>query len=163
LKADVEDGRFREDLFYRLNVIEIVVPPLRERGEDVKLLARHFADRSAERLGKERLQISAKSLGCLVNHDWPGNVRELENVVERAVALSTRDTIGLEDLPESLRKPARRGTASAWSGLTLAQVERLRIREALRETNGNKSRAARLLGIAPNTLWRKLKRYTIES
>ena len=159
LKNDVQEGRFREDLFYRLNVIELNVPPLREREDDIELLVKHFLRKYSKKTKKGNIQISRRGLSGLLNYDWPGNVRELENVIERAVGLWSEGNIDLEDLPENLRKS---GYPKSREGGTLADVEKEHIIEVLREAGGNRAKAARHLGIAPSTLWRKIKEYRIE-
>ena len=147
-------GAFRSDLFYRLNVIPVHVPPLRERPEDVPLLAQHFLVRCAARLTRKVLGFEPVVLDVLSRYPWPGNIRELENLVERLVVLSRSETIGLEDLPSTLRAT----TASQVPG-TLHDMERRRILEVLRDTRGNKKLAASRLGIHRSTLYAKMRRY----
>ena len=145
---------FREDLFYRLNVIAINVPPLRERGKDVVLLCHHFAARFAGELGRPTPQFSDRALQVIRNYYWPGNVRELENVVQRLVVMNEEEVIDAPDLPSLIRlSPPRR------TGLhrTLAEVEAEHIRNVLADVGGNKTRAARILGIDRKTLRGKLK------
>ena len=155
LQEALRQGVFRNDLFYRLNVIPIALPSLRERAEDVPLLAQHFLARSSRRLGYPPKGISDDALEALVQHPWPGNVRELVNVIERVVVLNRSDVVELCDLPASIRAaPAvRQGRG------TLQSMERLRIIEALREASGNKKQAARTLGIHRSTLYAKLRRH----
>ena len=150
----VKRGVFREDLFYRLNVITIAVPPLRERGDDILLLARHFATEFAEEQGRPSPRFSDEVLKVLRNHHWPGNVRELENVVRRLVVMTDRDLIEVPDLPSVMRFSAAKET-----GLdrTLAEVEAEHIRNVLAGVGGNKTRAAEILGIDRKTLREKLK------
>ena len=163
LAAEVKGGRFREDLFYRLNVIAIRLPPLRERREDVPLLAAAFLRRIAEKHGKRIGGFTLGALAALAAHEWPGNVRELEHAVERAVVLCRGEAVGLEDLPEPLREAAPAPTAPSGVlpitiGTPMEEVERLVIRETLKHTKGDKTLAAQILGIAPRTIYRKLDR-----
>jgi two-component system response regulator HydG len=157
LDAEVKAGRFREDLFYRLNVIQMTLPPLRDRQGDIPLLVQHFIERFAARNGKAVRGLTAEALQALQAWSWPGNVRELENLIERAVVLCRGDAIGVEDLPESMRdgEPERRSVTIAL-GTPLEDVERLLIRETLALTRGDKRLAAQLLGIATRTIYRKL-------
>ena len=161
LEAEVVAGRFREDLFYRLNVIPILVPPLRERVGDVPLLARHFAARFAREMGAGDGRVDPEAMAALCGYRWPGNVRELTNAVERAVALCD-GTVRLEHLPERIRASAR-ATKDPEAGIpTLDEVERRHILAVMERTEGNKARAAELLGIDLSTLYRKLRRYESE-
>jgi two-component system response regulator HydG len=158
LQKEVAEGRFREDLFFRLNVVEIRIPPLASRREDVPLLAEHFLRRYASKNAKNIHGFSDTARSTLENYAWPGNVRELEHAVERAVVLCTAETIDLGDLPESVRKGPT-GTASQIVipiGTPMEEVERRVIAETLRHTKGDKTLAARLLGIAARTIYRKL-------
>jgi len=161
LEKEVAEGRFREDLFYRLNVIEVHLPPLRERREDIPLLARHFITRTArEQAGNEK-PIETAAMSALINYAWPGNIRELQNAVERAYTLSG-DTIDLDSLPPRVRDAASHTlTMRDPDGLrpTLEEVERRHIFETLASVNQDKTRAANILGIDLSTLYRKLKRY----
>jgi len=157
LGEEVRRGAFREDLFYRLNVVHLRIPPLRERPEDVKVLARHFLDRFAERFGVSPLRVPDALFDRLAAHAWPGNVRELENAVEGLVALSPPEGLDLSLLPG--------GGAPAAEGVPLPLRERVQayerglVMEALRAAHGNRSEAARRLGISRVTLHDKLKRY----
>lgn len=159
LAAEVEAGRFREDLFYRLNVIEIVVPPLRERREDIPLLVKHFVANSARRQSAPVKPVTQEAMLALVNYDWPGNVRELENSIERAFILST-DTIGIDDLPAKIGQNITLKMRDG-DGLrpTLDEMERRYLTEVLASVDDDKARAAEILGIDLSTLYRKLKRY----
>jgi len=163
LESDVEEGRFREDLFYRLNVVEIHVPPLRTRGNDILQLAQHFVDVLSKRMGKPVEGITAEAAKKLLDYDWPGNVRELENAIERAVTLTRFDRITVEDLPE--RISAYQSTrinpidVDAEQVLPLEELEKRYIERVLKVVGGNKTRAARLLGLDRRTLYRKLERY----
>jgi len=150
----VKKGTFRDDLFYRLNVITIAVPPLRERRDDVLLLVRHFAGKFAEELGKPPCRFSDEAFQVLRNYDWPGNVRELENVIQRLIVMTDRDLIDVPDLPSLMRFSALRETGF---NRTLAEVEAEHIRNVLASVGGNKTRAAEILGIDRKTLREKLK------
>jgi DNA-binding NtrC family response regulator len=161
LEKEVSEGRFREDLFYRLNVIEIHLPPLRERREDIPLLVRHFVAATAREQGQAEKPISRAAMTALINYKFPGNVRELQNAVERAFTLSGAE-IDLDSLPPRIRESA--GDPAAVrdpDGLrpTLAEIERRYIMETLASVNQDKARAANVLGIDLSTLYRKLKRY----
>ena len=159
LEVEVAQGRFREDLFYRLNVIPLLVPPLRLRGDDVLLLAQRFLERERTERGRTQVEgFSPEALAALRAHAWPGNVRELENAVERAAALAEGPLIGLDDLPEAVRGGgvAAEPALALPEAVTLAEAERILIRHALDATGGNKKEAARRLGIGLATLYRKL-------
>jgi DNA-binding NtrC family response regulator len=158
----VATGALRKDLFYRLNVVSLRVPPLRERREDISLLVQHFLGRM-NRKGETPMAVSPEAMGLLLAYDWPGNVRELENAVERAVALGAGDAILPADLPAEIRRGSTRsGTPEdAGGSLVLRENEIRLIRLALRRTGGNKARAARLLGINITTLYRKIKNFEI--
>jgi two-component system response regulator HydG len=162
LESEVEEGRFREDLYYRLNVVQIHIPPLRARGNDILLLAQHFVERVAERLGKPVKGISSDAAKKLLAYDWPGNVRQLENWMERAVALTSFDQITVSDLPDKVQhfRPAEAETddLDAEHMLTMQEVENRHIERVLRATGGNKALAARILGMDRRTLYRKLER-----
>ena len=161
LEKEVEGGRFREDLFYRLNVIEIHLPPLRERREDIPLLVRHFITRTAHEQSEAEKAIEPEAMSALINYRWPGNVRELQNAVERAFTLSG-ERIDLDSLPPRVREAAGAGVALRDpDGLrpTLAEIERRHLLETLASVNQDKARAANILGIDLSTLYRKLKRY----
>src|SRR5688500_5924309 len=158
LSAEVEAGRFREDLYYRLNVIAVTAPPLRARREDVPLIVDHFLGIYCKKNGRPRLNVPREVLDKLSDYSWPGNVRELENVIERAAVLCRSDTLRLEDLPDVVAQ-ASAPPPSALSfpiGTTLEEVENRLIRETLKSTNGDKSLAAQLLGISTRTIYRKL-------
>jgi DNA-binding NtrC family response regulator len=153
LKRMVLAGRFREDLFYRINTITVAVPPLRERREDVPALARTFARRYGRELGKQLAELDDTVLAALSSYPWPGNVRELKNVIERAVVLCSGLALGTQDLPVEIRESAalQRGAGDDGQSL-LEQVERRVIREALEAVGWNVSEAARKLGVTRNTL-----------
>ncbi len=158
LSAEVEAGRFREDLFYRLNVISITAPPLRARREDVPLLVDHFLGVYCRKNARPRLAVPREIAEKLMDYSWPGNVRELQNVVERAAVLCRSDSLGIEDLPEAIAKAAPRAPSSIGVaiGTPLHEVELRLIRETLAHTSGDKSLAAQLLGISTRTIYRKL-------
>jgi two-component system response regulator AtoC len=161
LEHEVEEKRFREDLFYRINVVPIAVPPLRARASDILQLAQFFLDRIAKRTKKQVEAISPAAARLLLDYDWPGNVRELENCMERAVALSKLSEITIDDLPATLTEqtPGQLVIASASPAelLTLDQVERRYVRQVLAATNGNKTHAAKVLGIDRRSLYRRLE------
>jgi DNA-binding NtrC family response regulator len=187
LAQDVADGRFREDLFYRLNVISIVLPDLADRAEDIPLLAAHFLDRFAKKLRKPVERISEDAMAILLDHLWPGNVRELENCIERAVALAKGPVITPGELPAAMRAtappaaplpaglPAAGETPSAGQagalkpitplplGMTLDELEKAAILQALAHTDGNRASAAKMLGLSERTLYRKLRLFAEES
>jgi two-component system response regulator AtoC len=186
LRFLVDEGRFREDLYYRLNVVQIELPPLRDRREDIGLLASYFLTRISERMNRPGVSFSPEAMGLLEDYDYPGNVRELENAVEHAVALAEDRVIRPTDLPTALRTPrmlpthaprasdgtgsARRGSATmgddvpaeardAWS---LSEVEKEHIQRVLARHKGNATSAAKQLGISRTTLWRKLRQYGLQ-
>jgi len=162
LAREVAEHRFREDLFYRLNVVPLVLPPLRDRPGDVKLLTHHFARHFAARLGKPCPRIEPAAAARLDRYPWPGNVRELENLVQRLVIMGSDGAIGLDDLPDYVRGTAALpGGRSVW-GPTLADAERQLILEALRQAGGNRTRAAEKLDISTRTIRNKLKKYVAE-
>jgi DNA-binding NtrC family response regulator len=177
----VRKGTLREDLFFRLNVFHLELPPLRERREDIPILAAYFAERYSRELGKQVTRFAADAQIALMKYDYPGNVRELEHAIERAVVLAEGDTISLEDLPPSLSAGRAllltegaagtaggekravsfdRGYPPSWS---LVDVERAHIERVLEDLKGNVSLSARRLGISRTTLWRKLKRHGISA
>ena len=161
LRQAVADGRFRDDLFYRLNVIEICVPPLRERGEDIPLLARHFIEVLHHELGKEVIDLTEGALKILLSHHWPGNVRELENAVERAMVTAKSPVLGEEDF--AFLASQQNGTKS-WTvppHLTLEDLEKLAIAATLERMQGNIKATAAALGIDRSTAYEKIKKYGI--
>src|SRR5438067_1783733 len=158
LAADARSGRFREDLYYRLAVVELTVPPLREHREDIPALAAEFARRYAERFGVEGVRLSPELVESLRNADWPGNVRQLENMIARMVALGTGGEIGAQSLPAAPAQPA--GT-TLWEQLDA--YERSLIEQALAATSGNQSEAARRLGVSRSAFVDRLKKYGINS
>jgi two-component system NtrC family response regulator len=164
LETLVEEQKFREDLYYRLAVIPITVPSLRERTGDVAELVNHFFERTKNRYGRPELQLPPSLMPYLLNYRWPGNVRELQNVVERLVLLSRSDEVTVADLPERLRQAAPRQEAQHASpapGTALEDVERNLILQALRHCNWNKSKAARQLDISRKTLVYRMRKYAI--
>jgi DNA-binding NtrC family response regulator len=163
LHKEVAEGRFREDLFFRLNVLTINVPPLRDRTDDISLLANYFLERFASTTTPVRV-VTRETLEVLERYPWPGNVRELENTIRRSVALGARDAIRPEDLPETIySRPAEVAQREAYAaGDSMAAFEIAAIRNALAKGGGNRARAARILGIGEATLYRKIKKYKIE-
>ncbi len=162
LAEEVSLGNFREDLFYRLNVLTINVPPLRDRKDDIPLLARHFLKRFASD-SFPVTDTSPEALICLENYDWPGNIRELENVIRRSVALRKADVIRLEDLPAEIYDPPinRSSTSVRRSDDSLTAYEIAAIRNALVKSGGNRAQTAKILKIGEATLYRKIKKYRI--
>jgi two-component system response regulator HydG len=161
LDAAVEEGRFREDLFFRIDVLRIEVPPLRARGSDVLLLAQHFLRECARRLGKQVEGLSHGAAERLLRYSWPGNVRELVNCIERAVALTDHEQILVEDLPERIRAEGRSHVIVASDDpselVPLEIVEQRYIARVMESVGGNKTLAARILGLDRKTLYRKLR------
>jgi len=177
LRRAVEEERFREDLYYRLNVITVTVPPLRERREDIHVLAQHFLRVYAAKNNRQLDGFSDEALGCLEAYSWPGNVRELENVIERAVVLARGERVDAGDLPDAVRErsvmllrggtgasvegpgaaPVPEGVFQIRVGTPLAEVEQRLLEETLRLNHGNKTLTAKMLGIDPKTVFRKLK------
>ena len=166
LEAAVEEHHFRDDLYFRINVVQVTLPALRNRGGDVLLLAQHSLDLCAARLGKRVIGISHKAAERLLSYAWPGNVRELHNCIERAVALTAYDQIGVDDLPEKVRdhRPTQLVLTSpdASELVSLEEIERRYILHALEILGGNKALAAQVLGVDRRTLYRKLDRYDIK-
>jgi len=160
LRAEVLAGRFREDLFYRLSSIEIRVPGLSERREDVPILVQHFLKKYGQAYGKQFKGLSRRAQTALLQHDWPGNVRELENVISGSAIAASGEFIDLGDLPEHLQKPMRRGFVPAgdWRPVPLDEVRRIHIQRVLESCHGNRVRAAQMLGIGRTSLYRFLKR-----
>jgi len=161
LESEARAGRFRSDLYYRLNVVHIELPPLRSRAEDVDLLVDHFLERFSREYQVAPKRVSAEAMERLRRHPWPGNVRELQNVIERAFALSVADTLTVDDLPPALHAvPADDGPRPD-EVPTLEESERRVIAAALRKSGGNKNEAARMLGIDRQRLYRKLEKYRL--
>jgi DNA-binding NtrC family response regulator len=165
LQTAVEEGRFRKDLFFRIDVIQVELPPLRARGTDSILLAQHFIDLCAGRAGKNVVGMSDGVAEKLLTYAWPGNVRELRNVIERAVALTRFDKLTVEDLPEKIRDYRRShvvlGGDDPAELVPLEEVERRYILHVLQSVNGNRTLAARTLGLDRKTLYRKLRQYGV--
>jgi two-component system response regulator AtoC len=166
LTADVKANRFREDLFYRIHVLTIHIPPLRDRREDVGLLIDHFVARNNTRLGTNIRGVSSEARKLLLEYAWPGNVRELENTIERAMVLGESDLLEVTDLPERIREaldPVHVHLASGELSIkkTSAAIEEILIRRALQKTKGNRTRAADLLEISHRALLYKIKDYKI--
>jgi two-component system response regulator AtoC len=166
LEAEVQAGSFREDLYYRLNVLNIKLPPLRERREDIPLLTDHFLNRFNRRLGKTIKKVSSTALSSLMEYRWSGNIRELENIIERAVVLADGEEILPEHLPQELKGNFRSFLDEEMSGefslkKTQQMLEKKMIRKALTETNGNRTHAAKLLEISHPSLLSKMKAYNI--
>ncbi|MDR1256833.1 MAG: sigma-54 dependent transcriptional regulator, partial [Spirochaetaceae bacterium] len=159
LKTEIEKKNFREDLYYRLNVVTIFVPPLRERKDDIPLLINAFVKNFAEENSKLIEGVDEKARSCLFNYDWPGNVRELRNCIESAVVMCKGSLIGEEDLPPTIRNAAEDGWIRIPFGTTLDKAEEIIIRETLAAQKGNKSETAKALNIGRKTLHRKLDGY----
>ena len=164
LRAALEEGTFREDLYYRLNVVPIIIPPLRERKEDIPFLAEHFMRKLARESGSTANSISDEAIQKLLQYSWPGNVRELENVIERSLVLCSGTTLGADDIRLETGARAAKAIANGFlpDGVTLEEYEQAIIREALKRANGNKSQAARLLGLTRNALRYRLSQMGLE-
>jgi PAS domain S-box-containing protein len=163
LESLVEEGSFREDLFYRINIIRLELPSLRERREDIPLLVDHFIGRFNRLQGKDVIGVSDDVLAVLMKHDYPGNARELENIIERAFVLCRGGMIDTEHLPPELGREAERPPLRPGSGMTLRAMESMHIIDALRRNEGNRKAAAEELGIHPSTLFRKIRDLGIET
>jgi len=164
LDQAVRSGDFRRDLYYRLNVVRLRPPPLRERPEDVPILVDHFVTVYKRKNARNMKGMTREALALMCAFQWPGNVRELEHAVERAVVMCNGPIIGMEDLPESIRGARKGGPAVCIPvGTPLDEVERRIIEETIRHTGGNKRVAADILGIAQRTIYRKLTRSAKES
>jgi len=166
LKEMVAAGRFRDDLYWRLNVVEVHLPPLKERAEDIELLARYFAEKTARKLGKQAPDLSPEVLKIFSDYNWPGNIRELENIVERCMALSESPVIGTDLLPTRLRNIEKNASEEDGSGdgylrSVLQEAEKNAIRKILLQENGNRVKTAKSLGVSLRTLQYKLKLYNI--
>ncbi len=160
LEAAIRRGAFRNDLFFRLNVVSIKLPPLRDRKEDIPELVRHFLECFSTE--KTVRRISDEALGQLMRYDWPGNVRELENCIQHAVSMGSGPFIQIQDMPSTMLYHLARKSASLAAPFTLQALEQQAIRQALQKTGGDRARAAKLLGIGKTTIYRKLKEYGIE-
>jgi DNA-binding NtrC family response regulator len=158
LRKRVDEGEFREDLFYRLNVVTARIPALRDRRQDIPLLAQHFLAKYRRATGKRVNGLSRETLDLLIAHDWPGNVRELEHVVERAVALASSELIVPENLPPEVRPAPAPPPEPPARWMTLDELRRWYVDRVLEHTEGNKQRAADILGIDRRTLYRMFER-----
>ena len=163
LKQKVADGTFREDLFYRLYVVNLTLPPLRDRDGDVVLLAQHYLKSLAAENGKPGLALAPEALDALAAYPWPGNVRELRNVIERMVVLGSGEKLTVRDLPPSFRLAAGRAESAARPGSALRDAERQLIEEALRKNKGSRTKAAQDLGISRRTLHRKINEFGLRN
>ena len=162
LEEMLREGRFRPDLFYRINVIPIAIPPLRQRPEDIPPLAYHLLDKLTHMTSFKKIHIHEEAMQCLQQYEWPGNVRELSNVLERVLCSLQTDTIRFSDLPQSICKPASISNCNAGAlKLYTDMAEKRAIREALQAEGNNKSRAAKRLGIHRSLLYKKMKRYDL--
>jgi two-component system, NtrC family, response regulator AtoC len=163
LAAQVAEGRFREDLYFRLNVVLLTMPPLRARKEDLPLLVQAFLKESAKENGKPLRELAPEAMACILDHNWPGNVRELRAAIEHAVVMCSTPKIGVRDLPASVRRPVQvsDNPSGESHGLNLHQSERNLIFRALEESGGNRTRAAQILGISRRTLHRRLRELNI--
>jgi len=165
LRVALEEGTFREDLYYRLNVVPLEIPPLRERKEDIPYLAEHFVEKLAPEMGNQVTGITHAAMDKLMQYSWPGNVRELENVIERSLVMASGDKLDANDirLDMNLRPRQSNGDLTLPEGMSLDTYEQELIRDALKRANGNKSQAARLLGLTRNALRYRLTQMGIES
>jgi len=163
LEEAIEMGQFRQDLYYRLNVVSLEMPALRERREDIMLLANYFADKIGARCNRKLKGFSTEARNCLTAYDWPGNVRELENTIERAIVLGTTEWILPEDLPEAVLEAKQTSGSTATYHASVVQNKKQIILRALAEANKNHSEAARLLGIHPNYLQRLIRNLNLET
>ena len=161
LEEEVKKGNFREDLYYRLNVIHIHVPPLRDRKDDIPLLIAHFLEEFSKENGKDIKGIDARAKSAIFNYNWPGNIRELRNCIESAVVMCSGDEITLEDLPPSVSKAGTEQSISIPASATLEEAEKIIIFQTLAANKNNKSKTAELLGIGRKTLHRKLEEYGV--
>lgn len=164
LEAGYKAGTFRKDLYFRLNVVTVTLPALRERKSDIPTLVQHFLDRYSA--GRQPIEITQPAMKCLMHYDWPGNVRELENCIERAVALGSGEIIDFDDLPPAVRAVAPKRSTSAvsesYDSTDLEDIERATIQRVFEQVRGDKSLAGKMLGISRATLYRKIKRYNID-
>lgn len=161
LKEAIHRGQFREDLFYRLNVIHIHMPPLRERREDIAVLVARFLEESAKKNGRETPLITSEAIAALENYIWPGNIRELQNLMERLVVLNRGRTLSLTDLPHEISHTQVKRSMTVPIGVPLKEVERQLMMETLKSTKGDKRLAAKLLGVHPRTIYRFLETETV--
>ena len=163
LKAAIQAGGFRQDLYYRLNVVSLTTPPLRQRREDIPLLASHFARMHARKARRQVRGVSDAALAYLMQYDWPGNIRELENAIERAVVLGSAEWVLPEDLPEELAETEPAGAAGTYYHETVKESKKDLILKAVQQTAGNYTEAARLLGIHPNYLHRLIRNLNLKA
>jgi len=164
LKDAVEKGQFREDLYYRLNVIPIILPPLRERSDDIPLLVNHFIAKFNQKMSKEIISVSSRAMALLVDYPWPGNIRQLEHALEHAFIHCSERIIEVEHLPQEIREEETNLVKMVLgSSKPFDEIERQVILETLRRNHGNREKTAQALGISRTTLWRKLKKYAINS
>jgi transcriptional regulator with PAS, ATPase and Fis domain len=164
LNEAIRNKSFREDLYYRLNVISITMPPLREIPEDIPLLVNHFIAKHKRAASAKLLEVSPEAMGKLMGYHWPGNARQLENVIQRAYALGADGWLRTEDLPQEIAHQAVETvkTVKTDTNFNLKVLEKKTIKQALREAGGNKAEAAKLLGINTTTVYRKMVKYNIE-
>jgi DNA-binding NtrC family response regulator len=162
LAQRVKEGRFREDLYYRLNVIEISMPPLRERRDDIAVLIKHYMAIFAKEAGKNIKEIDYEAMQAMLSYDWPGNIRELGNTIERAVVLADSDTVTIHDLPDKFRTLDLEGVPTSSLRQALDSYEREYIKRSLTEHKGNKETTAEALGVDLATLYRKLKKLRVD-
>lgn len=167
LQERVKDGTFREDLYYRLNVVTLEIPPLCDRHDDIPILAKHFLDKLSSKNRKTIVNFTPLAMNCFIRYDWPGNVRELENAIERAVVLCNGNYISERELPPSIVKAftdidIKDSQLNGMAGLPLKEIEKEAIIQTLQKTSGNKSEAAKLLNVTRTTLNNKIKKYTIQ-
>jgi transcriptional regulator with PAS, ATPase and Fis domain len=165
LQRLVEEGKFRQDLYYRINVVKLILPPLRNRREDIPLLVEHFIRKFSRLSGKEIQGLSPEVFPLLMAHDFPGNVRELENIIEYATVVCKNGAIGVEHLPDFFRNSEERGLSRPPQSRpsSLGEMERAYLIEALKRNRWNRTAAAAEMGIHPTTLWRKMRRLNIET
>ena len=164
IQEAVKKGEFRQDLYYRLNVISFTIPPLSERRDDISLLSQYFLKKYSALMNKNVNKISPRAMAILKSYDFPGNVRELENIIERGVALAQGDVIEVQHLPEDLQQMSIRTFRKSGRKIpTLEEQEKNYIQWVIGETKGNKTLAAQVLGIDRVSLWRKIKKYGIEN
>jgi transcriptional regulator with PAS, ATPase and Fis domain len=163
LAKDVEEGKFRKDLFYRLNIVTLLIPPLRERKDDIPYLARHFLSKYCKKFQKEINAITPEAMAALVEYPWPGNVRELENCMEHAVVIEGKDRISAASLQREILKKKHEAVPYTHAGVfKLEETEKVLIQRALSAFDGQKAKAAQALGISLTTLWRKLKKLDLD-
>ena len=158
----VKEGKFREDLYYRVHVVKLALPPLRDRKEDIPLLTEHFVQKFCRLSGKEIHGLSPEVLPILMSHDFPGNIRELENIIEHAIVVCRDEVISIEHLPEYLYQKSAGLKGTREKGASLDDMERSFLYEALRQNNWSRAATAAQLGIHNTTLWRKMKRLHLD-